>query len=173
MARTIYASIADLEHRMGVAAGSISGDTVTAAQATARLEDASAVVRAYVGPTTAAGWITTPLVEPALGDLAGVVASMVERATRNPSGVVQEQAGPFGRSFGPDASARLYLTALDKAILRGVMGVSAIRSIPITRGPIETASVVSECVPGPDGEGGYATGLLADDDPLRYKGEAP
>lgn len=175
MPRTAYATVADLEARLGVAAGTISADAVGNAQATARLADAAAIIRAYVGTTTATAWavsITDPIVA---GDVGGVNAAMVERASRNPAGVVQEQAGPFGRSFGADAAARLYLTALDKSVLRAAAGLSAIGTIAVTRGDIETPTVIAEDWHGEEGprsDGSYGTGIMADDDPFRFKGEA-
>lgn len=175
MSRTAYATVADLEVRLGVADGTISGNAVQAAQAEARLADAAAIIRAYVGTATATAWATSIADETVAGDVGGVNAAMVERASRNPAGVVQEQAGPFGRSFGPDAAARLYLTALDKSVLRAAAGLSSIGTISTTRGNIETPTVIApdwtgEAGPGPGGT--YATGVMADDDPFRFKGEA-
>lgn len=131
---TPLATITDLEDRLGAP---VPPDL--ASQAYARLRDASAIVRAYAGVS----WVDES------GDLddvpdavAGVVASMVERATRNPAGVTQETAGPFNRSFGAVAAERLYMTKAERMVVRSAAGRSSIGTLSTTRGEIETADVV-------------------------------
>ena len=135
MARPALADITELQARLGY---TLTGTQV--AQANARLADASEIVRAYAGKT----WLNadeTAVVEDLPGSIPGVVASMVERATRNPDGATQETAGPFSRSFGSDASARLFLTAGEKSVIRAAAGRVGIGALSTTRGPLETACI--------------------------------
>lgn len=138
MSLPALATIEDLEARFGE---TIANTT----QATARLEDASAIVRAFAGRT----WVDDEGELSGVPDgIPGVVASMVERATRNPEGATQSQevVGPFSlnRSFGPDASARLYLTQMEKLVIRDAVGSRGIGIMAVTRGDLETPAVV-EC----------------------------
>lgn len=134
MARPPLASVEDLEEALGV-------EVDNEGQANSLLRRASAIVRAFARQT----WLNddeTDLVDvPA--DIPDLVVGMVERATRNPTGVTQEQeqAGPFSRSrsFGADASQRLYLTRSDKLVIGAVTGSAGIGTISTTRGPLETA----------------------------------
>lgn len=133
MARPALASVEDLERLL---AEDIDGDASTE-QAEARLEQASELVRAYAGTD----WLNADEsdVEGVPGAIPGVVVGIVERASRNPSGTVSESAGPYSRSFGSEAAARIYLTAGDKMIIRHAVGnVSGLSVISTTRGPIET-----------------------------------
>lgn len=132
MARPALATLTDLEDLLGCV------DDETAA--TARLAQASEIVRAYAGMT----WLNadeTAVVD-VPGAIPGVVAAMVERATRNPSGTVQETAGPFSRSFGSSAAERLYMTKAEKMVVRAASDRSQIGVIPTTRGPLETRSIM-------------------------------
>lgn len=70
-----------------------------------------------------------------------VTVEMVARASTNPAGVTQEQAGPYSRSFGPDAQHRIYLSAADKAMLARHR-VSPLWSAGVSRGDLETPAVV-------------------------------
>lgn len=108
--------------------------------AEARLEQASELVRAYAG----IDWLNEDEsdVDGVPGAIPGLVASMVERATRNPDGVTSESAGPFARSFGSDAAARIYLTSADKLVIRHAATASPIGVISTTRGAMETADVI-------------------------------
>lgn len=125
------ADIEELEQRLGE---QLEGDA--AIQALARLDDASHIVRAYAG-TVSDDWAGADIPDA----VPGIVASMVERATRNQDGVIQEGAGPFQRSFGADAANRLYLTKNDKMILRALGGGTAtLGVIGFSRGTVETAS---------------------------------
>lgn len=128
------ASLTDLEDRLGAPVASS-----LAAQAYARLRDASAIVRAYAGVS----WTDDDgNLEDVPDGVVGVVASMVERASRNPDGVTQETAGPFNRSFGSTASDRLYMTKSERMVVRSAAGRSAIGTLSTTRGEVETADVV-------------------------------
>jgi hypothetical protein len=144
MARLPLATIEDLEERLNEAVG----DALL--QAEARLRDASAIVRAYAGET----WLNDDgELEDVPDDIPGVVASMVERASRNPAGITQETAGPFARSFGSDASQRLYLTANEKLIIRNAIGArSAIGTLSTTRGDVETGWITEDYAYWPEEE---------------------
>lgn len=133
MARPALASVDDLERLLG--------ETVrNPDQADARLEQASELVRAYAG----IDWLNDEETETVdvPGAIPGVVCGIVERATRNPSGAVQETAGPFSRSFGADAASRIYLTDADKRIIRHAAGSQPLAVISTTRGRMETPDVV-------------------------------
>lgn len=117
------------------------GETIAnVPQAEARLGNASVIVRAYAGAT----WVDTAgtALEDVPDGIAGVVTQMVERATRNPGGITQEAAGPFSRSFGADASQRLYLTAMDKLVIRNAMGRTGIGTLSTSRENLETPAVL-------------------------------
>lgn len=140
------ATIADLDR---VLDRELTVDEVPRAEAL--IDYASALVRAYAGMTWA-----PPADVPA--EIVTVVVTMVERATRNPDGLVQETAGPFSRSFAPDAAQRIYLSKGDKAIIRSVAGLSGLGTVSTTRGPLETPAVTS-------GPGTYPP-ALAEADPF-------
>lgn len=133
MARPALASVDDLERLLGE---SISKPD----QADARLEQASELVRAYAG----VDWLDDEESETVdvPGAIPGVVCAIVERATRNPDGAVQETAGPYSRSFGADAASRIYLTDADKRIIRHAARSNPLAVISTTRGRMETAGVV-------------------------------
>lgn len=131
MAHPALATTGDLETRLGEV-------LENPLQAEARLADASAIVRAYAGRT----WLDDDnQLEDVPADIPGVVASMVERATLNPAGTTQETAGPFSRSFGSDAAARLYLTKMEKLVVRAAAGRLSVGALPVTRGDLETPAV--------------------------------
>jgi hypothetical protein len=133
--RPALATLDDLEARLGT----LNPDDTP--RAVARLADASEIVRAYAGRT----WLSSDEfdVEDIPGAIPGVVASMVERATLNPGGVVSEQAGPFGRSFGSDAAQRLFLTKAEKAVVRAAVGSTTVGTLSTTRGDLDTPAVTS------------------------------
>ena len=141
MARPVLADIDELKARLGSPL-----DAAQVIQAEARLADASEIVRAYAGRS----WLDDDetAVADVPGQIPGVVASMVERATRNPGGITQESAGPFARSFGAEASARLYMTKAEKMVVRAAVGKLGVSTISTTRGPLETANVVEPYVVG-------------------------
>lgn len=132
MSRPALATVDDVAVRLGQ-------EITDPGQAQARLEDASEIVRAYAGTT----WLNDD--EDTLVDVpaqvAGVVAQMVERAARNPSGVTQETTGPFAVSFGAEAAARLYLTRNNKLVIRAAVARTSIGTLSTSRGPLETPSV--------------------------------
>ena len=132
MARLPLATIADLEALLGRAVDDTS-------QGYALLGRASAIVRAYAGRT----WLNDD--ESALvdvpPDVPGVVVAMVERATRNPDGLVGEQAGEYGRQFGAQASERVYMTRDEKMVVNAAVGRRfGLGTISLTRGEMETPS---------------------------------
>jgi len=136
MARPALATVEDLNEALDPAD---QVDEDHAAQAGSLLARASEIVRAHAGVT----WLTDD--ESALdavpAQIPGVVVSMVERATSNPSGAVQEQAGPFSRSFGTSAADRLYLTRWEKLVVSRAAGRQAgLATIGTTRGPLETCA---------------------------------
>lgn len=131
MGRPPLATKEDLERELG---GTVPETAVPV------LERASEIVRAYA----TVDWLNDD--ETALqgvpGQIPGVVVGMVERATRNPEGVVAETAGPYVRSFGPAAASKLYMTKWEMLVVRGVVGTaSGIGTISTTRGDLETAPV--------------------------------
>lgn len=142
MGRPAFAQVEDLERLLGQDIGT----SALRDQAEARLEQASELVRAFAD----ADWLNDDetAVEGLPGAIPGVVAGIVERASRNPEGAVQESqtTGPFSvsRSFGADAAARLYLTKGDKLVIRRSVGVGGIGVISTTRGQIETSSVTCD-----------------------------
>lgn len=136
MTRPALATVDDLERLLCVPSGDED-------KALARLEQASAIVRAYARET----WLNDDgdELEDVPDDIPGVVTQMVERATRNPSGATAESAGPFARSFGPEAAQKLYLTAADKLVIRAAVGSTGIGTLPTTRGHMETPHVIDWC----------------------------
>lgn len=132
MARPPLADLNELTRALG-------SNPDDADQATSLLERASAIVRAYAGQT----WLNDAgdALEGVPDDIPGVVVGMVERATRNPGGTTQEAAGPFSRSFGADAAQRIYLTKMDKLVIRAAIGANGIHTISTSRGDLETAAV--------------------------------
>lgn len=141
MARPALATVDDLERLLGES-------VPDADQAEARLEQASELVRAYARTD----WLNEDEddVEGVPGAIPGVVAGIVERASRNPDGATQESAGPFSRSFGADAAARLYLTAGEKLIIGHATSAVGLGVITTTRGAMETPSVL-DCTGGLSG----------------------
>lgn len=150
MARPALATVEDLERLLGE-------DVSNEEQAEARLEQASELVRAYARKD----WLDddeTELVD-VPGAIPGVVVAIVERASRNPSGATQESVGPFSRSFGSEAAARMYLTAGEKLIIGHATSAIGLGVITTTRGAMETPDVL-DCW-------GYEgmSGLTESDDP--------
>jgi hypothetical protein len=133
MSRPALATLDDLEPLTGAIAAS------DVERVTKLLAMASEVVRAYAATT----WLNEDEddVEDVPAQLPDVVAAIVERATRNPMGITQESAGPFSRSFGADASQRLYLTAAERMVVRAAVGRTSIGTLPTSRGPLETRAV--------------------------------
>lgn len=132
MARPAFATVDDLNE-------ALESDITDEDAANSLLARASEIVRAVAHKT----WIDeagTGLAADFPEQITGVVVSMVERASRNPTGTTQEQAGPFSRSFGPDASQRLFLTKWEKLVIAEAVGsTGALRTVTTTRGTLETA----------------------------------
>lgn len=140
MPRPPLATVEDLQ----AAFGDETIDDTT--KALSLLERASAIVRAYAHATWLDDEESAVVDVPA--DVPGVVVSMVERATRNPTGATQETVGPFGRSFGAEAASRLYLTAAEKLVIReAVGGTGGLRTVGTTRGPLETTTAADDLWP--------------------------
>jgi len=152
VARPALATLADLEALLG---RTVADST----QSLARLDRASAIVRAFAGRT----WLNddeTELVDvPA--DIPGVVAEMVVRAERTGS-ATQQSAGEFQVSYGADAARGIYLTADDKLIIRAAIGAasSGIGVLSTTRGPLETGNVAGPYGGFPTEDLASLTGLL-------------
>lgn len=140
MARAAFATVEDLND-------AIEPDVTDEDGANSLLARASEIVRAVAHKT----WLDeagTVLSEDFPEQITGVVVSMVERATRNPSGTTQEQAGPFSRSFGPDASQRLFITKWERLVIAEAAGApSGLRTLGTTRGPLETACPADDLFP--------------------------
>lgn len=129
------ATVDDLERRLGQAIPDRD-------QAEALLERASSKIRAYVRRT----WVDpdTGLLDgvPEHPDVRGIAVEMVYRAITNPAGVTQDTAGPFSVSFGSDAAQRIYLQRSEKDELAPIRRGGGLGTIPTTRGPIETTTVL-------------------------------
>lgn len=127
-----FATVAELETRLNTQL-----DSEQAAQAQMVLESASNLVRGCTGKD----WVDED------GNLSGTPAQLaklntltldvVKRAATNPTGTVQETAGPFNRSFGANAADNLWLTALEKRACAR-LGRGGLWTQPTTRGPVET-----------------------------------
>lgn len=104
------------------------------AHAGALLAAASTLVRAAAGRT----WVEDGELVDDVPDVVGVVVCQsAERKWRNPAGIVQEQTGPFGSSFGSDAARGVYLTDDEKDQVRSAAGRTGIGTITTTRGNVE------------------------------------
>lgn len=106
-----FASVADLEARLGLDPQTLAGGEL--ARARAALADASALVRLESGQTWVddAGALTAP------DALIRVVLAAAQRNYTNPDGVVQESVGPFARRLS-DQSTGVYLTKAELDIVR-------------------------------------------------------
>lgn len=98
-------SIDDLDDR-GV-------EYATSEQATAAIEDASAVARLYVAPVL--DDVDTPDTPAAV---VAVVVGMVRRVLTNPRGLAQETLGDYSYAAGANAVATLLPTVREKRLLR-------------------------------------------------------
>jgi len=120
-----YATVDDVRDRFE---GDIGEGSPTERVVTARLDDAEAMVVHRLGGIEAlqarisSGRTTAALVEM-------VLCNMVLRLLRNASGVTQETAGPFSRSFDSAVAAgKLYLTRDDRRDL-GMRGQASTISL--------------------------------------------
>lgn len=142
MARPALATVDELQTALGEADPITDED-----QAGSLLERASEIVRAEAHKT----WLNDDeddLSEDLPGQIPGVVVSMVERASRNPTGTTQEQAGPFSRSFGPAAADRLFLTKWERKVIAEAAGQNVgLGTIGTTRGPLETSCAADDLWP--------------------------
>lgn len=107
-------------------------------QAELLLAQASAIVRSYTGRTFTDA--DGDLIDPLPDGVSGVVIEMVTRVAQNPEGATQDTAGPYSVSFGPNAAERLYLSSGDRIVLDPLKRTGGLRTIPTTRGPVETPS---------------------------------
>lgn len=111
----VYADVDDVRERWD---GDIPEDSPLEARISVRLDDAEAMLTQRAGDLAAriaAGRTTEHLVKM-------VLCNMILRLLRNASGVTQETAGPFSRSFDAAVSAgKLFLTRDDRRDL-GMMG---------------------------------------------------
>jgi hypothetical protein len=105
----VLASVADLEARLGVPAGSLAGEDL--ARATADLEDASLIVAAYGDPA----WTDTTI--PGIARV--VVLRLARRFWDNPEGLTYEALGDHTVSR---AQAATFLTAEERALVSGAAG---------------------------------------------------
>lgn len=126
----------DLEVRLGATIDDLS-------QAEWMLAYASTLVRQWCGQD----WVDGD------GALTGVpdavrltVVEIVDRASRNPSGVTAETdvAGPMQltRSYGAEAASRCFLSAQDKTMLAAYRLGGGVWIERVTRGDVETPAVI-------------------------------
>lgn len=106
------ASVAELEARLGLDPGTLTGADLERARAA--LADASALVRMEAGCT----WVDEAGNLTVVPDaIVRVVLAVALRNWINPDGVIQESVGPFARRLS-DESAGAYLTRAEAAICR-------------------------------------------------------
>jgi hypothetical protein len=81
----------------------------------------------------------------ALDTFQHVATSAVVRCLHNPSGIVQEAAGPFSQTFSADSSPSIYLTKTEKRMLArwgaADSRIGSLTTVPTTRGAVETPNV--------------------------------
>jgi hypothetical protein len=110
------------------------------ARAGAVLDDASALIRwiatnaAEADTPGAAGWLTDddpPVLDTAnLPDIVVTVClSVAERAWRNPDGLRSESLGSYAVTYAGSDLAGVFLTANERALIRGAVGSSSVGSI--------------------------------------------
>ncbi len=132
--RPSLATVADLERLLG---RNVDDED----QSLAQLEQASALVRAYARRT----WVDDDgELADVPDDIPGVVIDIVSRSIANADGAVSETLGPYSRSFGNDASQRLYLTSANKMVIRAAIGATTngIGTLSTSRGSLETPSAI-------------------------------
>lgn len=105
----MLASVADLEARLGVPAGSLAGEDL--ARATAALEDASLIVAAYGDPA----WTDATI--PGIARV--VVLRLARRIWDNPESLTYEALGDHTVSR---AQAGTFLTPEERALVAGAAG---------------------------------------------------
>lgn len=106
------ATVADLETRLGLAAGSLTGTDL--ARAEAALDDASALVRAEAG----LDWVDAYGASTAPASVVVVVVQVALRVYRNPDGYISESiAGAYSYAYGQGAQNGLTLTDAERRII--------------------------------------------------------
>jgi hypothetical protein len=105
------ATLDELEARLGVDPGSLSGPDRARAQAA--LDDASALVR----EESRRDWVDTDGVITAPPSLVRVTLGAALRTFRNPDGEISQTAGPFSRTVKA-ADVGVYLTPAEIEIVR-------------------------------------------------------
>lgn len=105
------ATLDELEARLGVDPGSLSGPD--SARAQAALDDASALVR----EESRRDWVDTDDAITAPPSLVRVVLGAALRNFRNPDGEISQTAGPFSRTVKA-ADVGVYLTPAETEIVR-------------------------------------------------------
>lgn len=106
------APVEDLEARLGLDPGTLVDANL--GRARAALADASALVRMEARRT----WVDEAGALTVVPDaIVRVVLGAAQRGYTNPDGATQESAGPFARSFNPDAVS-VYLTRPELDIVR-------------------------------------------------------
>ncbi|MEU4568668.1 hypothetical protein [Micromonospora sp. NPDC023956] len=113
------ATVADMEKRLGLVPGSLSGADL--ARAGAALEDVSALVRLEAGADWVAEDGATITAPPAV---VTVVLAAALRGYRNPDGFQGETVGPYSYQYAQGATSA-YLTAQELRLIRAASGNSA------------------------------------------------
>src|SRR5690606_31311161 len=127
-----FASVADVEARLGRTVTDGERATVEAA-----LEDASDLIRAE----TVRDWVDPDNPAQLVGDPAQldtqrtVCAAVAARLIRNPAGVAQETVGPFSVSHGTSAVAGAWLTRRGRLPPRRGAGLIGVTVLSTTSGP--------------------------------------
>lgn len=122
MSLPAFASLEDLASR--IPAGIAVADE---ARAQAALDDASALIRLEAGKDWAEGDELDPDIPPIV---VTVTTAVARRAFVNPDGLTQETTGPFSVSVS-NASADIYLTKTERALLRRAAGRFELTSVRV------------------------------------------
>ncbi|MDG4801716.1 hypothetical protein [Micromonospora sp. WMMD980] len=112
------ATVAEMEKRLGLAPGAITGNDLV--RAGAALDDASALVRAEAGTDWVADDGLT-VTAPAVVRTVTVAAAL--RAYRNPDGYQGETVGPYSYQYA-QGTATLYLLAAEATIVKRAAGMA-------------------------------------------------
>lgn len=132
MALPAFATVDDVVAEMG---------TVTDEERTERLlAKASNLIRSESGRTWVDDDGELDGTEFQLEILRDITTSVTIRCLRNPSGIVQETAGPFSQSFDQNTQPSVWLTKTEKAQIAQLVGGSGLTTISTTRGPVEMPS---------------------------------
>lgn len=116
MSLPALAPVAELERRLGLAAGALTGSDLTRAEVS--LDDASALVRDEAGKTWVAEdgvTITAPAV------VVTVVLAAALRAYRNPDGYQGESVGDYSYQYARESTSG-YLTDREVQLIRRAAG---------------------------------------------------